>query len=261
METPTEGQALFVRFKKQFPSSEDEVRSLDPSILAVKCPRTGKKGDLVKCCFLHFETKEIARQAKTNIVNNKFKGESVFASVVKPKKGSKVEKLNPCKLLVSGLTHGVTNSALKAMFPKASYAEISRRSRRKGSKHGFVSYANPKDARATFDAAQNLDIEGHKITVLYAKDKGVTEKYLRKRKANEEKMVKSKKAKTEDGEKLASDGENDADSDANDEDEDVNDVESDSNEENDDESDEEEESDTEDENEEGGGDDDSDGDE
>jgi len=240
METPTnDGQTLFVRFRKQFPCSEDEVRNLHPSILTVKVPRRGKKGDLVKNCLLRFETKEIAKQAKTSIVDAKFKGENVFVTVVKAKKESKVEKLNPCKLLVSGLTPGVTNVALKSMFPKASYAEISNRSRKKGSKYGFVSFDNPKDARATFDAAQNLDVEGHKITVLYAKDKGASEEYLKKRKANEEKMAKSKKAKMGDEEKLASDGENEAESDANDEESDDNDEESDANDEESDNNDEE----------------------
>merc|ERR1712168_1135945 len=54
-------------------------------------------------------------------------------------------------------------------FPKAAHADIPQKSKKKGSSYGFVQFSTPADAKAAFDAAQDLTINNHKITVLFAK--------------------------------------------------------------------------------------------
>ena len=55
------------------------------------------------------------------------------------------------------------------MFPKCNHAELPLNWKRRGNPIAFIQFSNPADAKAAFDASQNLDIKGHKLTVLYAK--------------------------------------------------------------------------------------------
>jgi len=167
-------RTLYLRFKNKFPATEDEVKDLHPSIVGVRVPRQGRKKKQIKYCFIDINPEAEKKEVKDKIVGSKFQGEKVYVDFEgqgskKAKKDVKSGNLNPCKLIVYGLVPGVSWKALKEMFPKASHAEIPKRSRKKGSKYGFVEFANPADARATFDAAQDLNIDGHHITVLYAK--------------------------------------------------------------------------------------------
>jgi len=254
---------LYLRFKNKFPSSEDEVKDLAPSIVEVRVPRRARKKKQIKYCFVEFKTEEETKQAKAKIASGKFQGEVVYADFLG--KGSKKSKgrgvkstsLNPCRLMVSGLVPGISWKALKEMFPKASYAEIPRGSRKKGSKYGFVEFSNPADARATFDAAQDLNIDGHHITVLYAKvgkddQENVKERCLKRkvqkegltveeyREREKEKFLKRKASRGEENspakkgkmEKNSDDEQNDEESDG-DNDENDNDEESDGDEEED----------------------------
>merc|ERR1711971_1474827 len=68
-----------------------------------------------------------------------------------------------------GLANGVTKTNLKEMFPKCSNTDIPVRGKKKGTAYGFVQFSSPADAKAAFDAAQDLEVAGHPITVLFAK--------------------------------------------------------------------------------------------
>merc|ERR1712080_240469 len=89
-------------------------------------------------------------------------------------------------------------------FPKAAKAEIPQSSVKKGSTYGFVQFSEPAHAKAAFDDAQNLNIDGHHSTVLYAKRseglKEIRKKKELKRKATlDKKKEKGKKQKLEEG--------------------------------------------------------------
>jgi len=111
-------------------------------------------------------------------------------------------QLNPTRLFVCGLAQGVIKSNLQELFPKAGSASIPRKSKRTGgTSYGFVQFSTPADAKAAFNAAQDLTIDNHKIKVLFAKMTNtkpeVQKKKAEKRKAKtEEKEL--KKAKTGD---------------------------------------------------------------
>merc|ERR1711892_679823 len=110
-------------------------------------------------------------------------------------------QLNPTRLFVCGLADGVNKTNLQEMFPKAGSACIPQKSKKKGTSYGFVQFSTPADAKAAFDAAQDLTIANHKITVLFAKmtetKPQVLKKKAEKRKAKTEEK-KLKKVKTDD---------------------------------------------------------------
>merc|ERR1711936_763845 len=118
-------------------------------------------------------------------------GDFVGESSTNKKKSAKAKGgLNPTRLFVCGLAKGIDKRNLKEMFPKAAHADIPQKSKKKGSSYGFVQFSTPADAKAAFDAAQDLTINNHKITVLFAK--GEKEK---KKKKNPAKKKKKKKKK------------------------------------------------------------------
>merc|ERR1711892_1267741 len=110
-------------------------------------------------------------------------------------------QLNPTRLFVCGLADGGKKKNLQEMFPKAGSACIPQKSKKKGTSYGFVQFSTPADAKAAFDAAQDLTIANHKITVLFAKmtetKPQVLKKKAEKRKAKTEEK-KLKKVKTDD---------------------------------------------------------------
>merc|ERR1711892_742986 len=132
-------------------------------------------------------------------------------------------QLNPTRLFVCGLADGVNKTNLQEMFPKAGSACIPQKSKKKGTSYGFVQFSTPADAKAAFDAAQDLTIANHKITVLFAKmtetKPQVLKKKAEKRKAKTEEK-KLKKVKTDDTvEKKENEDEDEDDEDEDDEEE------------------------------------------
>merc|ERR1719186_639012 len=209
-----DARTLYLRFQNKLPSTDSEVKELHSDIKFVRVPRKVKNGDTFSYCFLEFGTEQECTKAKNKLANTKLNGEELYVDFVGDKskaKGSVKKKpvdptskgaINPYRLLVSGLAPGVKAVDLKSMFPKASKAEIPKSSVKKGSSYGFVQFSEPAHAKAAFDDAQNLNIDGHHITVLYAKrSEGLEEirvKKEKKRKARlEKKKEKSKKQKIE----------------------------------------------------------------
>jgi len=211
-----DARSLYLRFQNQLPTTEIEVKELHPDIKFVRVQRRVKDTTSFSYCFIEFTNEQDCISAKNKLSTTTFKGEEMFIDFVGEKsKGKTASKsndqneplpldpkskgaINPNRLLISGLIPGVKADDLKSMFPKAAKAEIPRSSVKKGSTYGFVQFSEPAHAKAAFDDAQNLSIDGHHITVLYAKRSHALEDTKKKRKRKlEKKMENSKKQKTE----------------------------------------------------------------
>merc|ERR1712029_796678 len=165
----------------------------------------GRRG--INYAFVEFGTESECKAAKNKLSTTQFQGSELFVDFVGAASRSKKQRdmkdksqFNPTRLFISGLAQGVTKSNLKAMFPKCSSADIPANVRKKGTAYGFVQFSSPSDAKAAFDAAQNLEISGHPITVLFAKrteqkDEVVKKKKAEKRKIREEKRNKAREEK------------------------------------------------------------------
>merc|ERR1711915_344250 len=209
---------LYLRFSKELPKSIDEIKDLHSDIKFVRTPRTAaKKGDSYSYAFVEFASQEECKEAKDKLSTTQFKGTELYVDFVGEKSKNKKHKdkinaqLNPSRLFVSGLAPGVTESHLKEMFPKSSHALIPKTSRKSNVIFGFVQFSNPADAKAAFDAAKDLTISNHKITVLFAKKteekEEVIKKKAEKRKLKQEEKQ-AKKAKLNEGKIVQSLGEN-----------------------------------------------------
>merc|ERR1719205_490687 len=210
--TEQDARTLYIRFgDKQQPKTADEIKELHSDIKFVRTPRTSsKQKGGIGYAFLEFGDLEECKAAKNKLATTQFKGNEVYVDFVgeNSKAKKKIAKpscqLNPTRLFVCGLAQGVNKSNLQEMFPKAGSACIPQRSKKKGTSYGFVQFSTPADAKAAFDAAQDLTIANHKITVLFAKmtdtKPEVQKKKAEKRKAKVEEK-KLKKAKTEDDDK------------------------------------------------------------
>lgn len=213
-----DARSLYLRFQKQLPTADSEVKELHSDIKFVRVQRRVKDTESFSYCFLEFANEQDCIKAKSKLAATKFKGEEMFIDFVGDKsKGKTASKstgqnkpldpmskgaINPYRLLISGLAPGVKANDLKSMFPKAAKAEIPQSSVKKGSTYGFVQFSEPAHAKAAFDDAQNLSIDGHHITVLYAKRshglEDIRKTKEKKRKLNlEKKKEKSKKQKTD----------------------------------------------------------------
>merc|ERR1711915_349778 len=220
---------LYLRFSKELPKSIDEIKELHSDIKFVRTPRTAaKKGDSYSYAFVEFANQEECKEAKNKLSTTQFKGTELYVDFVGEKSKNKKHKdkinaqLNPSRLFVSGLAPGVTESHLKEMFPKSSHALIPKTSRKSNVIFGFVQFSNPADAKAAFDAAKDLTISNHKITVLFAKKtekkEEVIKKKAEKRKLKQEEKQ-AKKAKPNEGKIVQSHSENVTDEEKNDDDE------------------------------------------
>merc|ERR1719480_712979 len=192
--TEQDARTLYIRFgDKQQPKTAEEIKELHSDIKFVRTPRTSsKQKGGIGYAFLEFGDLEECKAAKNKLATTQFKGNEVYVDFVgeNSKAKKKIAKpscqLNPTRLFVCGLAQGVNKS------------------KKKGTSYGFVQFSTPADAKAAFDAAQDLTIANHKITVLFAKmtdtKPEVQKKKAEKRKAKSEEK-KLKKAKTEDDEK------------------------------------------------------------
>merc|ERR1712098_106675 len=140
------------------------------------------------------------KSAKNKLSTTQFQGSELFVDFVGAASRSKKQRdmkdksqFNPTRLFISGLAQGVTKSNLKAMFPKCSSADIPANVRKKGTAYGFIQFSSPSDAKAAFDAAQNLEVAGHPITVLFAKRTAEKDDVIKKKKAEKRKIQNEKK--------------------------------------------------------------------
>jgi len=199
--TAQDARTLYIRFSEPaYPKTADEVKELHSDIKFVRTPRVSAKGkDGIGYAFLEFGNPEECKAAKNKLSTKQFKGKELYVDFVgENSKGKKAAKpkanLNPTRLFVVGLNKGITKTHLKEMFPKAANASIPPRSKQKGTSFGFVQFSNPADAKAAFDAAQDLTINNHKISVFFAK---VTDK---KDEKNNDAKAEKRKATTEEEE-------------------------------------------------------------
>jgi len=205
--TEQDNRTLYIRFSNKLPKTAEEIQELHSDIKFVRTPRKGHKEKGINYAFIEFGDAEECKSAKNKLATTQFKGNELVVDFVgenskNKKKGAKEKsQLNPTRLFVCGLAPGVNKENLKEMFPKSSNADIPQRSKKKGTSFGFVQFSTPADAKSAFDAAQDLSIGGHRITVLFAKmtdtKPEVQKKKAEKRKAKEEKR-KEKRLKADD---------------------------------------------------------------
>jgi len=166
-------RTIYIKFKENLPSTVEEIKELHPDITFVRNPLLAKKKHTegIHYAFLEFETAEICKNAMTKLTSTQFKGQDVFVDFVGvnskniKQNSTDTKDLNPKRLFVCGLAPGMTKSHLKEMFPKAAHADVPKKSKN----FGFVQFSNAIDAKDAFDAAQDLSIARHKITVFFAK--------------------------------------------------------------------------------------------
>ena len=233
--TQRDARTLYIRFSKDnAPSSPDEVKKLHSDIKFVRTPRMHvKKGSKtsINYAFVEFANESECEAAKKRLATTQFQGTEIFVDFVGEKSRTKksrdskdTSQFNPTRLFISNLATGVTKTNLKEMFPKCSHADIPQAARKKGTGYGFIQFSSPSDAKAAFDAAQNLEVAGHPITVLFAKrsaeKRDVVNKKAEKRKAkHEEKKLGEPKVKKEKNSVEVENDKDESDDDKNDEDE------------------------------------------
>ena len=102
----------------------------------MKTPRTARKNHCgISFAFLEFGTTEECITAKKELANTKFQEKSVYVDFVGENSNAKKKanrkgkaQLNPTRLFVGNLGHGVDKKRLQEMFPKADSACIPQRS-------------------------------------------------------------------------------------------------------------------------------------
>ena len=199
-------RSLYIRFgQDNRPSKPDEVKKLHPDIKFVRTPRfdaeaAGSKFKGICYAFVEFGSEAECKNAKTKLATTQFQGSELFVDFVgeksrkkKSRDGKEKSEFNPSRLFISGLANGVTKTNLKEMFPKCSNADIPVKGKKKGTAYGFVQFSSPADAKAAFDAAQDLEVAGHPITVLFAKRTAEKEEVKKKKKAEKRKIQNEKK--------------------------------------------------------------------
>jgi len=168
--TALDAKTLQIRFFEDFPKTADDIKELHSDIKFVRTQRmAGKAKDGISCAVVEFEDPEECKAAKNKLATTQYKGNEVYVDFVESStaKGG----LDPIRLFVCGLPEGIDERNLKEKFPKAAHVDIPSKSKKKGSSYGFVQFSNPGDAKAAFDAAQDLTINDFKITVLFAKQR------------------------------------------------------------------------------------------
>ncbi len=182
-------RTLYVRFRTdpdRLPADEESVRAgLHPGVRQVRVLRHGKKSDRrrIKFCFAEFADESSCKKAHAELQSASFCGGRLYVDFVGEKAKVKVKQpfkpgakrrmpINPNRLLVTGLPPSVAGKPgkLKRLFRGCKEAVIPTRSleRSQGS-YGFVQFHGPGEAKAAFDAARDMDVDGAKVTVVFAK--------------------------------------------------------------------------------------------
>jgi len=220
-------RTLYIRFKSSdtAPTSEKEIKALESSIKDVRVPRQGKlkEGKRIRYAFVEFSSEKVCESMKDKLAANP----DFFVDFVGVKSNSKggpknkSKPINPVRLHVSGFGSHIDADKLKKLFPKCRMAEIPQQK----SGFGFVTFSNPADAKAAFDAANKLkigsDTGDQHMTVVFARKSHLDnveradDKPNKKRKKSNKKTdeIAAKKTKSENTEEDEQDEENGAEND------------------------------------------------
>jgi len=200
--TDQDARTLYIRFNvEKKPTTAEDIKGLHSDIKFVRTPRVAYKGQNgIAYAFIEFGNEEECKSAKNKLSTTQYKGKELYVDFVgekskNKKKSGNNKELNPTRLFVCGLAPGVSKSNLQEMFPKACQACIPSNSKKKGTSFGFVQFSTPADAKAAFDAAQDLTINNHKITVLFAKKSDMKDEVLKKKAEKRKQKRDEKKAK------------------------------------------------------------------
>jgi len=210
-------RTLFLKFtSKTLPTQHAQVKELHSGIKHVATPKKIGHTDAFSFAFVEFSNEEECVSAKAELTQKRFNDSELIVDFVgaksklQKKEDKKDEKFNDTRLVMMNLIPGMTKTSVKEMFPKCNHAELPLNWKRRGNPIAFIQFSNPADAKAAFDASQNLDIKGHKLTVLYAKITDAKEEVLNKkliqraikRKINDDKYKERRREKRKE-EKLA----------------------------------------------------------
>ena len=201
-----EARTLYIRFGGEHPATEEDVKKLHNDIIFVRTPHAHGKGGIAYA-FVEFDSTEECKAAKDELAATKFKGKDMVVDFVGENSTKKITskpkaQLNLTRLFVSGLADGVDKTKLQELFPSGGRVCIPKNSKKQGNSFAFVQFRSPAEAKAAFDASQDLTVRNHKITVLFAtkEDKLTTTKATAKKDA--------KRAPAKNGEELVKGDEN-----------------------------------------------------
>jgi len=211
-EVQRDARRLLIEFEgagDSLPTSFDEIKILHSDIIHVLHPEilhpSQRKKPPIEYVYVEFANEAVCTAAKSDLEAAKFKETRLVVDFVGEK--STLQKTEPrqpinwvlkCdhRLRLEGLVkNGISPEDLRELFPKSMQASIT-----KGyyNPEGYVNFRNRDDAMAAFYSAQDLEIKGIPVTVLFAqlthKEKIRDEKVQNRfRKLEELEMMKIKK--------------------------------------------------------------------
>jgi len=190
-------RTLYVKFTDEgLPASVDDIKGLHPDIKYVRTPKPAQTDKTkFKYAYVEFASEADCESAKTKLATTRFQEKELYVDYVgeksknfaaNAKEKSDILLINDKRLYVTGLPQGINKELFRKMFPKCSSVTLPKRKKSTGGL-GFVQFSTVGDAKAAFDAADKIELNGHKLRVAYAK---MNKDEMAKRKAINEELSK-----------------------------------------------------------------------
>ncbi|XP_031710487.1 nucleolin-like [Anarrhichthys ocellatus] len=155
-----------------FNVKEKTLKKLFQTAVSANVPRS--EGKSRGFAFVEFAAVEDAEKALQSSKNMKIDKRDTRVQFCKMQAKSEQEKFQTKTLIVMGLAEKTTAETLKSAFEGAFTARVTVTKKKGVSKmFGFVEFESDENCKAVKEAMEDCEIDGSKVTVAYAKAKGV----------------------------------------------------------------------------------------
>ncbi|XP_031663000.1 nucleolin isoform X2 [Oncorhynchus kisutch] len=155
-----------------YAAKEDALKEIFLKAVSVKIPQSNGKPR--GHAFIQFESVEDAKEALESSLNKEISGRAIRVEFSQKRpEGDKGNTVPSKTLMVRNLAKETSEETLKSVFEGAIEARVTKdKSTGISRGFGFVDFESPEVCKAVKDAMADLQIDGSKVTLVYAKPPG-----------------------------------------------------------------------------------------
>ncbi|XP_034558264.1 nucleolin-like [Notolabrus celidotus] len=160
---------LFVN-NLSYNAREKDLKKVFQTAVKVKVPQG--KGKPKGCAFVEFATVADAETALKSSENMQICKRAIKVQFCEKREKQEKKKVESKTLVVMGLAEKTTSDTLKSVFEEALIARVIQDKTGVSKRFGFVDFESEEKSKSAKKAMEDCEIDGQKVTIAYAKQKG-----------------------------------------------------------------------------------------
>jgi len=174
-------------------TSTEKLQKIIPKAVSIRIPGFSSRNKFLKTVFVEFDTQSDAENNFESLQSMTFPVGNLTVSRAGRDQPKVDTDISPTKLYVSGIPTEANSEELKKLFPKAVVNRNDSakfRNRADFKTFAILEFPKEEDASEAFWASKDIDVEGKRVLILYAKDNVKSSKLIPDKKNGKKRKMK-----------------------------------------------------------------------